>query len=151
MSCLSSECLPSPPAISNAYSVLSDPDKRKQYDMYGEEGLRQSSGGHTHYYADFDQFDLFRQMFNDDFFADSKHHCKIRLFSIIPSNFTNTKEQKQLRSKLFEAYTCLMYLISLCSMNTLFFPLLQRFSLVVRGKEVHVCTRFDHSIVPMMR
>ena len=52
-------------AISKAYSVLSDPDKRHQYDMYGEEGLRPSTN-HTHYYTEFDQFELFRQMFSDD-------------------------------------------------------------------------------------
>ena len=67
----------SPPAISNAYSVLSDADKRQQYDTYGEEGLRPSTGGHAHYYSDFDQFDLFRQMFTDEFFGDCKHHQPI--------------------------------------------------------------------------
>ena len=58
-------------AISNAYSVLSDPDKRQKYDMYGEEGLRPSTN-HTHYYTEFDQFELFRQMFSDDLFGESE-------------------------------------------------------------------------------
>ena len=58
-------------AISNAYSVLSDPDKRQKYDMYGEEGLRPSTN-HTHYYTEFDQFKLFRQMFSDDLFGESE-------------------------------------------------------------------------------
>ena len=56
-------------AISNAYSVLSDPNKRQKYDMYGEEGLRPSTN-HTHYYTEFDQFELFRQMFPDDLFDE---------------------------------------------------------------------------------
>eukprot|EP01112_Ceratiomyxa_fruticulosa_P001467 TRINITY_DN1160_c0_g1_i2.p1 TRINITY_DN1160_c0_g1~~TRINITY_DN1160_c0_g1_i2.p1 ORF type:complete len:370 (+),score=77.55 TRINITY_DN1160_c0_g1_i2:183-1292(+) len=31
--------------LANAYEVLSDPDKRRTYDQYGEEGLKQQGGG----------------------------------------------------------------------------------------------------------
>ena len=31
--------------ISRAYEILSDPEKRKQYDQYGEEGIDENSGG----------------------------------------------------------------------------------------------------------
>lgn len=39
------------PAIGNAYAVLSNPEKRKQYDQYGDEKLNPARHGHSH--ADF--------------------------------------------------------------------------------------------------
>lgn len=44
--------------ISKAYAVLSDPQKRRNYDMYGEEGNNGRSAG-----APSDIFDLFNQVF----------------------------------------------------------------------------------------
>lgn len=34
-------------AIGNAYAVLSNPDKRKQYDVYGEQGAAESSSNNS--------------------------------------------------------------------------------------------------------
>ncbi|MBO4633145.1 MAG: molecular chaperone DnaJ, partial [Lentisphaeria bacterium] len=45
--------------ISQAYSVLSDPQKRQMYDQYGEEAFTRGGGGG----AGFDPFDLFREAF----------------------------------------------------------------------------------------
>ena len=51
--------------VANAYGILSDPDKKRQYDMFGTiDG--QSSGG-----FDFDPFEMFRNFGGfDDFFGN---------------------------------------------------------------------------------
>ncbi|KAM0747534.1 DnaJ-domain-containing protein [Meredithblackwellia eburnea MCA 4105] len=45
-------------AVGHAYEVLSDPEKRKTYDRFGEEGLKQQGNGGFH-----DPFDVFRSAF----------------------------------------------------------------------------------------
>ena len=46
--------------VANAYGVLSDQDKRRTYDMYGEEGL---NGHHDGDDDEHDPFDVFSQFF----------------------------------------------------------------------------------------
>eukprot|EP01102_Stenamoeba_stenopodia_P011447 TRINITY_DN3519_c0_g1_i1.p1 TRINITY_DN3519_c0_g1~~TRINITY_DN3519_c0_g1_i1.p1 ORF type:complete len:374 (-),score=47.89 TRINITY_DN3519_c0_g1_i1:38-1159(-) len=59
--------------ISNAYDVLSDPDKRRTYDMYGEEGLTQQGGGHGGFH---DPFDIFAQHFGGGNRQQQQHSNK---------------------------------------------------------------------------
>ena len=57
--------------MSKAYSVLSDDEKRKRYDQFGEEGLRASGmNGRTYYSYGADEFDpdeIFRMFFGNNF------------------------------------------------------------------------------------
>lgn len=60
--------------IAHAYQILSDPEKRKIYDKYGEEGLKHGGpspeyGGTTFTFTEMDPSELFRQMFGDDPFG----------------------------------------------------------------------------------
>ena len=49
--------------ISEAYTVLTDPNKREVFDRYGEEGLRNGGGGFGFFP---DPFHIFRDVFGDD-------------------------------------------------------------------------------------
>lgn len=55
--------------MSKAYAVLSDKDKRNDYDRFGEDGLRASNA-----YAepDIDPDQMFRMFFGDSFFGNGQ-------------------------------------------------------------------------------
>lgn len=65
-------------AIGNAYAVLSNPEKRKQYDQFGDEKLNPARHGHSHsdfhrgFEADISPEDLFNMFFGGGF-PSSKH------------------------------------------------------------------------------
>lgn len=83
-----------PSEIGNAYAVLSNPDKRRQYDLTG--GEESSSSGHSHgggfefhrgFEADITPEDLFNMFFGGGF-PSCKHACVLvcfpRMSSIVP-------------------------------------------------------------------
>ncbi|XP_062852249.1 dnaJ homolog subfamily B member 12a [Trichomycterus rosablanca] len=62
-------------AIGNAYAVLSNAEKRKQYDLYGKEKVPQSRHGHSHhsFEADISPEDLFNMFFGGGFPSSNVH------------------------------------------------------------------------------
>lgn len=62
-------------AIGNAYAILSNAEKRKQYDLYGEEKVSQSRHGHSHrnFEADISPEDLFNMFFGGGFPTSNVH------------------------------------------------------------------------------
>ncbi|NXI56782.1 DJB12 protein, partial [Chloroceryle aenea] len=72
-------------AIGNAYAVLSNPEKRKQYDQFGDEKLNPARHGHSHsdfhrgFEADISPEDLFNMFFGGGF-PSMVLHCLFLFF-----------------------------------------------------------------------
>ena len=61
--------------ISKAYEVLSDSQKKKHYDLYGEEGINNAGNSNM---GDFNPFDLFSNVFGGAQFNNRKKEEKIK-------------------------------------------------------------------------
>lgn len=61
--------------ISKAYEVLSDNEKRKKYDLYGEEGINNMGNQNM---GDFNPFDLFSNVFGGNQFRNMRKEEKIK-------------------------------------------------------------------------
>jgi len=57
--------------LSQAYEVLSDPEKREIYDQYGEDGLKEGMGGGSDYH---NPFDIFEQFFGGGAFGGNANY-----------------------------------------------------------------------------
>jgi hypothetical protein len=57
-------------ALFLAYAVLTDDDKRRIYDQYGEEGLKQQNGGGGGFH---NPFDVFHQFFGGGGHGKHRH------------------------------------------------------------------------------
>lgn len=69
--------------ISEAYSILSDKEKRKIYDQYGKDGLKQN--GMSDGFKDFDPFDMFSSFFGSfgNNFSKHEEHVKQKTRDVV--------------------------------------------------------------------
>ena len=77
--------------ISNAYNVLTDPEKKNIYDQYGEDGLKQGGVG-------VDPFSMFQEMFGEQGFGN------MGSFSFNPRQSRENHEVKRLSVSLRDLY-----------------------------------------------
>ncbi|CAG0915962.1 unnamed protein product [Notodromas monacha] len=106
-------------AVGNAYAILSDVQKRKEYDMYGAEGLSQTSPrqrrtpGHDFYSfeADISAEELFNMFFGGGFPSSNVYHRSHRYhrhFNHEARSQTRTEPEANSYSVLFNLMPLLM-------------------------------------------
>ncbi|XP_072523820.1 dnaJ homolog subfamily B member 12b [Salminus brasiliensis] len=103
-------------AIGNAYAVLSNPEKRRQYDQYGE--VRGRAGRHSHANADFQPDitpeDLFNMFFGGGFPSSSAH-----MYSNGRMRFSQQRERREQRGGGLALFVQLMPIFILVIVSAL--------------------------------
>lgn len=85
-------------AIGNAYAVLSNPEKRRQYDVYGEEKAHPTHRNRTHhrnFEADISPEDLFNMFFGGGFPTSEScdlFKCGFRNMSVVVFKYSQNRE-----------------------------------------------------------
>ncbi|KAJ3342112.1 DnaJ- protein scj1 [Gonapodya sp. JEL0774] len=80
--------------ISEAYEVLSDEEKRRIYDQYGEEGLKQTQGGGQHH----NPFDVFSQCVVEPHWVWA---AELKVIRTNPSKATNRDKSVRARKSIW--------------------------------------------------
>lgn len=96
--------------IANAYDILSDPDKRKIYDQYGEEGLKQNGGQGQQNMRHNDMFNRFFGQNGNFHFSQGSNHGGF--------GGEHFHQQKQVFESLYKNTDVVE--LSFSSLNTLF-------------------------------
>ncbi|XP_017558996.2 dnaJ homolog subfamily B member 12b [Pygocentrus nattereri] len=103
-------------AIGNAYAVLSNPEKRRQYDQYGQ--VRGSASRHSHANADF-QPDITPEDLFNMFFGGGFPSSNVHMYSNGRTRFSQQRERREPRGGGLALFVQLMPILILVIVSAL--------------------------------